>query len=130
MEGMDAWVEKLHASADLHYALGSVHPQVAEFRARYFKGDPVAFQRTYFEQLAAAAETGLYDALSHPDLVKNDFPRRIDRVIDYFGGDGRPTTATDAPRPGAHPRRRRGRQRRRESRAATKAAEKTKTTAE
>ena len=70
----------------------------------------------------AGAASDRLEALARP--VKNDFPRRIDRVIDYFGGDDRPTTAARALA------RARGRQRRRESRAATKAAEKTKTTAE
>ena len=28
----------------------------------------------YFEQLATAAESGLFDCLSHPDLIKNEIP--------------------------------------------------------
>ena len=91
-------------------------------------GDDMSWLDLSAYYVMAGAASDRLEALARP--VKNDFPRRIDRVIDYFGGDGRPTTETDAPRPGAHPRRRRGRQRRRESRAATKAAEKTKTTAE
>lgn len=70
--GTEPWVERQLASADFHYVLGSVHPQVAEFRQRYFDGDARSYQRTYFEQLAAAAETGLFDCLAHPDLVKNE----------------------------------------------------------
>ena len=30
--------------------------------------------RTYFRLLADAAETGLFDCLSHPDLIKNETP--------------------------------------------------------
>jgi len=77
----------------------------------------------------AGAASDRLEALAGP--VKGDFPRRIDRVIDYFGGD--PSQAAADPGVtgrGAHAGRRRGRQRRRDSRAATKAAEKTKTTAE
>jgi hypothetical protein len=87
--------------------------------------------------IMAGATSDRLEALARP--VKNDFPRRIDRVIDYFGGDGSTTAAARAPRRGhakvsphaaADPGRARRGQRRRESRAATKAAEKTKTTAE
>ena len=70
--GTEAWVERQLSSADFHYVLGSAHPQVAEFRQRYFDGDARSYQRTYFDQLAAAAETGLFDCLAHPDLVKNE----------------------------------------------------------
>jgi histidinol-phosphatase (PHP family) len=41
-----------------------------EYQKLYRNGDIVAFQRTYFEHLALAAETGLFDALAHPDVVK------------------------------------------------------------
>jgi len=49
-----------------------VHPQIQEFRERFSGNDPIEYQRNYFEQLAVAAETGLFDCLSHPDLVKNE----------------------------------------------------------
>ena len=42
--------------------LGSVHPQTAEFRQQYWKGEPVELQRIYFQLLADAAETGLFDS--------------------------------------------------------------------
>jgi histidinol-phosphatase (PHP family) len=79
--GMESYLEKLHARAPLNFVLGSVHPQLVEYRARYFAGDPLAFQRTYFSHLAEAAETGLFDCLSHPDLVKNIFPRTWDIAL-------------------------------------------------
>ena len=44
--GTEPWVERQLASADFHYVLGSVHPQVAEFRQRYFDGDARSYQRT------------------------------------------------------------------------------------
>ena len=85
--GMEAWLEKLHGMAEFHYVLGSVHPHLADYQARYLGGDAVAFQRTYFEHLAMAAETGLFDSIAHPDLVKNvtleDWD--IERVMDTIG---------------------------------------------
>jgi len=68
--GMESWLEKLHGMAAFHYILGSVHPHLPDYKKRYFNGDILAFQRAYFEHLAMAAETGLFDALAHPDLVK------------------------------------------------------------
>ncbi|MCX7868994.1 MAG: histidinol-phosphatase [Terrimicrobiaceae bacterium] len=72
--GCESWLEELHARAPLHYVLGSVHPFVPEYKERYFAGDIRAYQELYFEHLALAAETGLFDALAHPDLIKNEDP--------------------------------------------------------
>jgi len=76
--GIERWTEKLHARAPLHHVLGSVHMQVTHYRAKYFTGDFLAYQRTYFEHLAESAETGLFDTLAHPDLVKNEAPHEWD----------------------------------------------------
>lgn len=70
-EGYEAYLERQLASADFHFVLGSVHPQIAEFREKYWQADEVEVQRTYFRLLAKSAETGLFDSLAHPDLVKN-----------------------------------------------------------
>ena len=56
---------------ELSHVLGSVHPQVEEYRRQYWNGDAFDYQKKYFELLAQCAETGLFDTLSHPDLVKN-----------------------------------------------------------
>ncbi len=82
--GMEPWLEELHQKADFNYILGSVHPTLEDYQRRYLNGDMVAFQRTYFEHLAMAAETGLFDALSHPDLVKIVEPQawQVERVMD------------------------------------------------
>lgn len=72
------WLKELHRREPLHYVLGSVHPQLAEFKARYFTGDVRAFFLQYFTSLAEAAETGLFDCISHPDLVKNQYPEDYD----------------------------------------------------
>ena len=70
-EGCEAYVEKQLRSADFHFVLGSVHPQIPEFREKYWQPDQVEVQRTYFKLLAKSAETGLFDSLAHPDLIKN-----------------------------------------------------------
>ncbi len=72
--GVEPWIEKLHQRVPLHHVLGSVHMQMSAYRQRYFNGDYFDYQKTYFSHLAEAAETGLYDTLAHPDLVKNESP--------------------------------------------------------
>ena len=72
--GVEPWLEKLHARAPLHHVLGFVHPQIPDYRARFFRGQWFDYQQTYFDHLARAAETGLYDTLAHPDLIKNESP--------------------------------------------------------
>lgn len=72
--GYESWLEKQLAASDFHYVLGSVHPQCAEFRQRYWNDDPLEFQKVYFQLLADAAETRLFDCLAHPDLIKNETP--------------------------------------------------------
>lgn len=72
--GHEKWAEKLHQRAPLHYVLGSVHWQGPEYRDRFETGSAAEFRRTYFEHLADSAETGLFDCLAHPDLIKNYQP--------------------------------------------------------
>ena len=82
------WIESLHGRASFHHVLGSVHCQMHEYIETFFRdGSPdpwPEFQRTYFRHLAEAAETGLYDTLSHPDLVKNMQPGEwnVPRILD------------------------------------------------
>lgn len=80
--GVEPWLEKLHARAPLHHVLGSVHYQVLDYRQRYFTGDVFAYQQVYYDHLASAAETGLFDTLAHPDLIKNEDPGQwaFDRI--------------------------------------------------
>jgi len=84
--GVEPWLEKLHARVPLHHVLGSVHTQVPDYRARYFRGDYFDYQQTYFEHLAQSAETGLFDTLAHPDLVKNESPAewRLTRIEPFI----------------------------------------------
>ena len=71
---IEPWLEELHQIAEFHHILGSVHPHLQYYKDLYFNGDILAFQRGYFEHLAMAAETKLFDTLSHPDLVKSVDP--------------------------------------------------------
>ncbi|MBX7120940.1 MAG: histidinol-phosphatase [Opitutaceae bacterium] len=95
--GIEPWIEKLHRQAPLHHVLGSVHMQMSAYRQRYFNGDYFEYQKTYFNHLAEAAETGLYDTLAHPDLVKNESPASwhfsriqpfIERALDRIASTG------------------------------------------
>jgi len=93
--GLEPFLEEQLQSADFNHVLGSVHPQVGDYRAQFWMGDAREYQRTYFEHLAMAAEIGLFDTLSHPDLVKNftadawqlneimpDIRRALDRIAE------------------------------------------------
>ncbi len=84
--GVEPWLEDLHTRAPFHYILGSVHPHIEEYIQAYFKGDPREFQLVYFGHLADAAETGLFDCISHPDLVKNCYPQcwNPDQILDHI----------------------------------------------
>jgi histidinol-phosphatase (PHP family) len=72
--GVEPWLEELHARAPLSHVLGSVHYQLMPYRKTYFTGDVLAYQKLYYEHLAMSAETGLFDTLAHPDLIKNESP--------------------------------------------------------
>ena len=95
--GIQAWLEKLHARAPFHHILGSIHMQIHHYRQKYFTGDAFAYQQLYFEHLAEAAETRLFDTLAHPDLVKNEAPHEwhfsriqpfIERALDRIAATG------------------------------------------
>ncbi len=74
--GIEPFLEKLHSKANFHFILGSVHPQLPSYKTAYYNDDDHSFMQGYFEHLAIAAESDLYDCLSHPDLIKNSFPDR------------------------------------------------------
>lgn len=95
--GLEKGVEDLLGRAEFHHVLGSVHWQVPEYRERYFSGSWFDYQKLYFEHLAQAAETGLFDTLSHPDLVKNACPAEwslprvlpvIEKALDRIAATG------------------------------------------
>lgn len=72
--GCEEYIAALHKRADFHYVLGAVHWQAKEYLNKYETGTIENFRRTYFEHLAKSAESGLYDCVAHPDLVKNYHP--------------------------------------------------------
>jgi histidinol-phosphatase (PHP family) len=74
LPGMEKWLTALHQRAPLHHVLGSVHYFSDEYREMFFQDNVDEFCRTYFEQLADSAESGLFDTLAHPDLIKNFAP--------------------------------------------------------
>lgn len=72
--GYEKYIEGLHKRVEFDYCLGGLHWQAKEYLNKYEQGTIEGFRRTYFEHLAVSAETGLYDCLAHPDLVKNYHP--------------------------------------------------------
>ena len=84
LPGMESWLDKLHRRCDFSYILGSVHPQTDEYKAMYLEGSTrLAYEKSYFENLANAAECGLFDCLSHPDIVKIVHPQQY-QVADHL----------------------------------------------
>lgn len=81
--GLEDYLAVQVKSAPFEYLLASVHPQVGEYKRAYLRDDPAAFHRTYYEHLAMAAETRLFDCISHPDIVKNVIPNewKIERIL-------------------------------------------------
>jgi histidinol-phosphatase (PHP family) len=73
---MESFLRDLLSKNSFHHVLGSIHPQLPYYKNLFFHNDVVNFQRIYFRHLAQAAESGLFDTLAHPDLVKNVFPDR------------------------------------------------------
>jgi histidinol-phosphatase (PHP family) len=74
--GAEDRIANLLEARAFDYVVGSVHfvGDVAVDHEGYdawqSNGDPDAVWRRYFETLAQAARSGLYDILAHPDLVK------------------------------------------------------------
>jgi len=81
--GYKTFVEQQLASHEFDFVIGSVHPQVPEYQKRFYSGDLFAFQQLYFKHLADSAETGLFDSLAHPDLIKNLMPSQwsVSRIL-------------------------------------------------
>jgi histidinol-phosphatase (PHP family) len=72
--GYEDYIRELHQRVEFDYVLGAVHWQAKEYLAKFESGTIENFRRIYFDHLAKSAETGLYDCLAHPDLVKNYHP--------------------------------------------------------
>lgn len=85
------------AERPYEHVLGSVHPFLQIWLDRYAKDGPRQTQRNYLDQIAEAAETGLFDTISHPDIVKNQTRRDwdiealmpdIERCLDRIAATG------------------------------------------
>jgi histidinol-phosphatase (PHP family) len=72
--GVEPWLEKLHARVPLSHVLGSIHYQVGDYRKLFYTGEVFSYQQLYYDHLARSAESGLFDTLAHPDLIKNESP--------------------------------------------------------
>jgi histidinol-phosphatase (PHP family) len=75
--GAEDRIGELLEARDFDYVVGSVHfiGEAAVDQDRWDvweqeRGDPDRVWGRYFEQLARAARSGLYDVMAHPDLVK------------------------------------------------------------
>lgn len=95
--GVEPWLEKLHARVPLSHVLGSVHYQVGDYRKLFHTGDTFTYQQLYYDHLAQSAESGLFDTLAHPDLIKNESPAEwdfqrirpfIERALDRIAATG------------------------------------------
>jgi histidinol-phosphatase (PHP family) len=95
--GVEPWLERLHARVPLSHVLGSIHYQVGDYRKLFHTGDVFSYQELYFEHLALSAESGLFDTLAHPDLIKNESPADwnferlrpvIERALDRVAATG------------------------------------------
>lgn len=73
--GMEPWLRELHGRAPFDYILGSIHYFGNEYVERFGKGGDAEFLAAYFRNLALSAESGLFDCLAHPDLIKNHFAK-------------------------------------------------------
>jgi histidinol-phosphatase (PHP family) len=74
--GAEERTEELLAVRDFDYVVGSVHfigegaVDMEEYGVWASEQDPDRVWRSYFEAVATAARSGLFDILAHPDLVK------------------------------------------------------------
>ena len=72
--GLEGWLRNLTDRRPFDYLLGSVHPHLAPFLEKASPAKMLDLQRIYFDHLALAAESGLFHALAHPDVVKSYYP--------------------------------------------------------
>lgn len=82
--GFESFLEELLTKAEFDYILGSLHPGHPYYKDQFYKGSVLNFQKLYFKHLAMAAESGLFNTLSHPDLIKNLYPNEwhVDQLMD------------------------------------------------
>jgi histidinol-phosphatase (PHP family) len=85
--GTEEYVRAMLTEYPFDFVLGSVHilcPDYQRHLREIGATSEEAVATTYFDELAAAAQTGLFDSISHPDLVKRRGafdPHAHERVI-------------------------------------------------
>jgi histidinol-phosphatase (PHP family) len=72
--GTESYVADMLAEWPFEFVLGSVHILNPQYRARFAHLRPEETIDAYFDAMAAAAATRLFDSISHPDLVKHLAP--------------------------------------------------------
>jgi histidinol-phosphatase (PHP family) len=72
--GTEGYVAEMLAEWPFEFVLGSVHVLNPQYRERFRHLKPDELVDAYFDELAVAAATRLYDSISHPDLVKHLTP--------------------------------------------------------
>lgn len=84
--GLEPFLKDQLTWAPFHHILGSIHPHTGEYQRQFWTNDPISNQKLYFEHLAIASETGLFDTLAHPDLIKNNYTRdwQLDLIFDHI----------------------------------------------
>jgi histidinol-phosphatase (PHP family) len=69
--GTESYVADMLGEWPFEFVLGSVHILNWNYREKYRHLPVEELIDVYFDEMAAAAATRLYDSLSHPDLVKH-----------------------------------------------------------
>jgi histidinol-phosphatase (PHP family) len=72
--GTESYVAEMLGEWPFEFVLGSVHVLNPQYRERLGHLKPDDLVDAYFDELAAAAATRLFDSISHPDLVKHMAP--------------------------------------------------------
>lgn len=72
--GTESYVADLLEQWPFAFVLGSVHIMNYNNKERFGHLPPEELVDVYFDEMAAAAASGLYDSISHPDLVKHWAP--------------------------------------------------------
>ena len=67
--GMEPHLERLHRRAPFNYILGSLHPQLAEYKERIIAALSIA-------AASDARRAEIFDCLSHPDFDQKSFPSK------------------------------------------------------
>ncbi len=101
LDGCESWIETLVSRFDWDYLIGSVHYlgnwdfDHPKWLGRWAESDVNAVWSHYWETYTRMADSGLFDILGHPDLVKKfchvppgDLDRFYEPAIDAIAASG------------------------------------------